>query len=99
MRVGSPHAPVESAPDACAAGLTGDNAYLQVELRRKTAIQAQLFAAKEGASLHIAHVDERVAHRALDLVSKLAGQHDPGDVGFDELYSTHRVRIGPRSEQ
>ena len=48
-----------------------DIADLQIQIGGEAPVQPQLLVAQELAPLERAHVDERVAHRPLDLVGKL----------------------------
>jgi hypothetical protein len=70
-----------------------DSAYVNVELRRETPVETQLFATKMGASLAGAQIDERKVDGTLDLVSELASEQHPGDVCLNQRDLTHRVRV------
>lgn len=74
----------------------GDLADIEIKLRRKTPVEAQLLVAQKSPALGRGEIDERIADRALDLVGVLAGKQHPGDVGGDELDTVNGmwIRLG-----
>src|SRR5581483_9752083 len=77
----------------------GDGTHIQVEVRRESPVQPHLFMTKKSAALERAHVDEREADGALDLVSKLPRQEYPRYMGLHERHGLDPVRICPRVQQ
>ncbi len=61
----------------------GDGHHVPVEIAGQALIEAQLLTAEVTAGLQVGEVEETEVHRLLDLVGDLAGQHDPGNMGFD----------------
>jgi hypothetical protein len=74
-----------------------DCAHLKIKVRGEAPIEAHFLAAKETSPFQRTHVDERVAHRAFDLVREIPGQQHPGHMCFNQLNDIDRMRISPRS--
>ena len=76
--------------DADSALALNDAADLEVKLRGKAPIQAQLLLTEESPLRRGGEVSEGVAHRAFDLVCEIACEQHPGDVGRNELDRCNR---------
>ncbi|MCY1425001.1 hypothetical protein D9M71_407790 [compost metagenome] len=70
----------------------GDRQDFQVQAFGEALVEAQLFLAEMLARFQAGEVEEAEVHRLLDLVGIAAGEQDPGDVGFDQSETLHRVR-------
>jgi hypothetical protein len=58
---------------------------VQVNLRGKPPVQAHLLATAMEALLEGGEIQEPEVDRFFDLVGVIAGEQDPGDMGFDEI--------------
>ena len=65
---------------------------VDVEIGRKSPVEPQLLLAEPAPPLQRRGIEEREAHRFLDLVGVRAREHDPGDVRFPQLQLRHGVR-------
>src|SRR5215469_10742681 len=79
--------------DSDLAARSNGPAGLEIQLRRKAPIEAQLLVTQESPTIERSEIDEGVAHRPLDLVRVVPGEQDPGDVRLDELDPADRMRV------
>jgi hypothetical protein len=76
-----------------------DRDHIQIELRRQTAVEPQLFLAIEAAPLQGREIQKAEIERLLELVGIVPGQQHMRDMGLDMLDAIDCVRIGPRVPQ
>ena len=77
----------------------GDGNDAQIHPGGGAPVEAQLFLAAPAPRCERAEIQKSEANRLLDLVGIFAGEKHPGDVGFDHLDSSDRMRIAGRIEQ
>jgi hypothetical protein len=80
------------AVDREAARVVGDGDDIQIEVRRRAAIQPQLILTAAPTRRQRAEIHERERDRLLDLISEVAREDDIRDVGLQQL---HRAALRP----
>ena len=76
-----------------AAARARDSAHAEVHIRRETAVETDLLAAQLAPATGAAVVDERQDDRLLELVSAIAREEDPGDVGLADEHLRRSRRV------
>jgi hypothetical protein len=85
--------------DARRARRTGDGDHAQIEIRRQTPIQPQLFLATAAAAFQRGEIEKTQVDRFLELVGEHAREKHMRDVRLDVLDRIGGMRIGIRSHQ
>ncbi len=65
----------------------------EVKLRGEALVQAQFLLAKILTFFRSGKIEKAEIDRFFQLVSKISGQEDPGDMGFDQFDLSHRMVI------
>ena len=73
-----------------------DRQYFQVKTLGQALVEAQLFLAEMLAGTQLGEIEKTEVHRFLELVGKGAGEHHPGNMGFDDLELLYRMRVEGR---